>query len=194
MEIFSYVVARDFGFAPNPFHGYCTLSSCKPLVRAKAKIGDFIVGTRAAPNSDEIIYFMRVTEMLTFQQYWDDPRFEQKRPFFFGNLADAFGDNIYHKDIHGNWIQEDSHHAYEDGTPCEGNIRKDTKSDCVLISNDFTYWGRASVTVPFDLKLLVKAGPGHKSPIFDEGFKSKFLLWVNQQQSGILGLPLDWRG
>lgn len=27
---YSYVVARDFGFAPNPFNGFLTLATCKP--------------------------------------------------------------------------------------------------------------------------------------------------------------------
>ena len=29
MSLFSYVVARDTGFAPNPSGGYCTLANCK---------------------------------------------------------------------------------------------------------------------------------------------------------------------
>src|SRR5712671_5339411 len=33
MRLYSYVVARDFGFAPNPFFGVCTLATCKPDIR-----------------------------------------------------------------------------------------------------------------------------------------------------------------
>ncbi|WP_225761747.1 hypothetical protein [Acinetobacter sp. Marseille-P8610] len=33
MKIFSYVVSRDFGFAPNPFFNFCTLATCKPKIR-----------------------------------------------------------------------------------------------------------------------------------------------------------------
>ena len=38
MKLFSYVVARDFAFAPNPFHGYCTLATCKPIIRRVTQV------------------------------------------------------------------------------------------------------------------------------------------------------------
>ena len=44
MKIYSYIVKRDYGFAPNPFYGYCTLATCKPVIRKHAEIGDIIVG------------------------------------------------------------------------------------------------------------------------------------------------------
>ena len=34
---YSYIVARDFGFAPNPFNGVLTLATCKPIVRKGAE-------------------------------------------------------------------------------------------------------------------------------------------------------------
>ena len=43
-KVYMYVVDRDFGFAPNPFHGFCTLATCKPRTRRVAKVGDWIVG------------------------------------------------------------------------------------------------------------------------------------------------------
>jgi hypothetical protein len=47
MRLFSYVVARDYGFAPNPFHRHCTLATCKPGIRARAAVGDWVIGTGA---------------------------------------------------------------------------------------------------------------------------------------------------
>ena len=44
-RLYSYVVVSDHGFAPNPFHGYCTLANCKPRIRWRAQPGDWIVGT-----------------------------------------------------------------------------------------------------------------------------------------------------
>ena len=32
-RVYMYVVDRDFGFAPNPFHGVRTLATCKPPIR-----------------------------------------------------------------------------------------------------------------------------------------------------------------
>lgn len=40
MKLFSYVVAREYGFAPNPFFGWCTLATCKPKIRVTAEVGD----------------------------------------------------------------------------------------------------------------------------------------------------------
>ena len=44
MKLFSYILARDFGFAPNPFYSICSLATCKPIIRKKAQIGDWIIG------------------------------------------------------------------------------------------------------------------------------------------------------
>ena len=41
---YSYIVARDFGFAPNPFNAVLTLATCKPIVRKGAEVGDFVIG------------------------------------------------------------------------------------------------------------------------------------------------------
>ena len=44
MAIYSYIITRDYGFAPNPFYGICTLATCKPRVRNNAQIGDWVLG------------------------------------------------------------------------------------------------------------------------------------------------------
>jgi hypothetical protein len=38
MTVFSYVVAKDGGFAPKPFHAFCTLACCKPKIRETASV------------------------------------------------------------------------------------------------------------------------------------------------------------
>ncbi|MCY4463553.1 MAG: hypothetical protein OXC26_24640 [Albidovulum sp.] len=42
--MYIYVVDRDFGFAPNPFHGVRTLACCKPGIRSPAQVGDWVFG------------------------------------------------------------------------------------------------------------------------------------------------------
>lgn len=64
MRVFSYVVVSDSGFAPNPFHGTCTLASCKPLIRRSAKSGDLIVGMSS--RCERVVYAMRVGSVLGF--------------------------------------------------------------------------------------------------------------------------------
>ena len=82
MKLYSYVVARDFGFAPNPFFGICTLATCKARIRCTAKVGDWIVGTGSTDFELEgrLVYAMRVSEIASYDEYWDDPRFQMKRP------------------------------------------------------------------------------------------------------------------
>ena len=41
MRLHSYVVARDYGFAPNPFLGVCTLATCKPKSAPPWELGFF---------------------------------------------------------------------------------------------------------------------------------------------------------
>ena len=43
-KAYSYIVAREYIFAPNPFFGVLTLATCKPGIRYSAEIGDFIIG------------------------------------------------------------------------------------------------------------------------------------------------------
>ena len=78
-KAFSYVVARDYGFAPNPFYGVLTLATCKPIIRNNAQVNDFIIGNATAANDNKLIFMAKVTEVTTFDDYWLDPRFQCKK-------------------------------------------------------------------------------------------------------------------
>src|SRR5713226_3129081 len=97
MKLFSYVVARDYGFAPNPFFGCCTLATCKPNIRKHAQVGDWVLGTgsKGYGLDGHLVFAMKIVEALSYERYWDDPRFRQKRPNLRGSVKQAFGDNIY---------------------------------------------------------------------------------------------------
>lgn len=198
VKLFSYVVARDFGFAPNPFYGSCTLATCKPKIRETANAGDWVIGTGTGSKrwkrGDNIVYSMRVTEVLTFNEYWADPRFQQKKPYLIGSKKQAFGDNIYFSDDQtGQWHQENSHHSYADGSPNQLNIAHDTQVDRVLISFDYIYWGGDGPTLPAHLcGKLCKQGPGHKCN-FPDDFTNDVITWIRaQKKSGYIGAPLHW--
>ena len=61
------------------------------------------------------------------------------------------GDNIYHKDDNDSWIQEDSHHSHPDGTANPVNLGRDTgRTDQVLVSNYFLYFGDEALPVDLD--------------------------------------------
>lgn len=173
MDGFFYVVARDFGFAPNPFHGTCTLATCKPTIRRVASVGDWIfgIGGRRLKAAGRLIFAMEVAETMTFNEYWEDPRFRAKRPVRNGSRKMLLGDNIYHSDPEsGPWIQEDSHHSRPDGTPNPDNVTHDTQTDRVLVGFPFYYFGRGAPVIPPDLLIALRYsnGQGHRRRSLDE--------------------------
>lgn len=198
MRLFSYVVARDYGFAPNPFYGFCSLATCKPRIRNTARAGDYVVGTgsKAHGAHGRLVYAMRVSETLTYSQFWHDPRFRPKRPNLRGSLKQAYGDNIYHRGAGGEWVQIDSHHSLPSGAPNVHNILNDTQSDRVLIAEEYAYWGHAGPRIDQRFRDYggddVCAGRNHRSN-FRGNLVAEFLDWLgNLDACGYIGEPTDW--
>jgi hypothetical protein len=199
VRVFSYKMVRDFGFAPNPFHGVCTLATCKPGVRASAKPGHIVVACGSTGNGlpGRVICILRIAGKCTFQEYWEDPRFALKRPFFKGSLSRAYGDNIYHHDAEGRWIQERSHHSFADGTANEQNLHQDTGSDNVLWSDDFAYFGKTAPPIPNHLRDF---GGDDLYPTvrdyranFSAGLVDAVDAWFRTlPRRGCLGRPVAW--
>ena len=195
---FSYVVAEDYGFAPNPFHGFCTLATCKPKIRKAAKDGDWVIGTGSRKTSREgfLVYAMKVAETMTYNEYWEDPRFLRKRPCLRGSNKLAFGDNIYFHDGR-KWCQQDSHHSKKDGAPEMKNVNHDTKTDRVLIATEYVYWGEKGPEIPAGFRDyggedICKKGPGHKCR-FSEELVAEFIEWcLRPPARGCLGRPRKW--
>jgi hypothetical protein len=198
VRLYSYVVARDFGFAPNPFYGFCTLATCKPDIRRTAQIGDWVVGTGSKSKSRDghLVFAMRVTEAMTFDVYWTDPRFASKRPALSGSLKQAFGDNIYHRQA-GAWSLENSHHSMRDGTANPENVEHDTRTDRVLVSDHFTYWGGEGPEVPaafrdWDGVDVCLGRQGHRCRFPDE-LVAQLVQWLEEMgMDGYRGKPGDW--
>ena len=198
MRLFSYVVARDYGFAPNPFFGVCTLATCKPRIRRVSSMGDWIIGTGSSQKGRQgyLVYAMRITETMTFNEYWKDGRFQRKKPNLRGSKKQAFGDNIYFKDEAGQWHQQNSHHSREDGSSNPHNISQDTKADRVLLSKDYSYWGGAGSEIPTRFRDYdgydICAMRNHKS-LFPEKLAKDFVEWLGGLDThGYRGAPLDW--
>jgi hypothetical protein len=199
VTLYSYVVARDYGFAPNPFFGVCTLATCKPLIRRAAQVGDWVVGTgsKGYKLDGRVVFAMKVAETLTFDEYWSDPRFRNKRPNLHGSLKQAFGDNIYHRNRKtGRWVQMDSHHSHRDGTPNSGNIRHDAQAPRVLIGIEFSYWGGKGPKIPARFRNFkgadVCAHRGHKNR-FPEGMAEAFIAWLQERgETGFISPPAEF--
>ena len=194
-KLHSYTVARDYGFAPNPFHGFCTLATCKPVLRNSAAVGDWIVGTDSTTEgrTGRLVFAMCVSEAMPFDQYWNDPRFLGKRPFMYGSMESAYGDNIYSRDPSTKeWRQIDSHHSYDDWSLNPNNVRRDTKADRVLISEEFIYWGGDGPTVSSFGGHNLRCRRGHKSN-FPPEVVQDFISWIRGSgDRGYRGSPKGW--
>ena len=188
--LYSYVLVTDSGLAPNPYHGYCTLAVCKPKIRLKAQVGDIVVGTGSAAHhvqrGDQVIYAMCVSEVLTTAQYWNDPRFEVKKPNKSSNIH-RVGDNIYEPLDTGEWKQLASLH-------CVHDVETDLSVQTVLVSDNFVYFGTDSPSLPQELvegsECLIKRGPGHRAESREKVI-AKFKGWIEDLGgwSGVRGNP-----
>ncbi len=189
MTYYSYVIPRDYGFAPNPYFGYCTLATCKPVVRRVAQVGDWIAAYGSAVHqlNGMLVFLMRIQETLTFDEYWQDSRFRCKRPVFNKSVTYMYGDNIYHH-VNGNWVQEPSHHSLPDRINYN-NLNRDTRTNRVLIAEEFYYFGDCAIHVPSEFMALVWHGRNHGAIRNDE-YISNFVCYIRQNYSiGIHGLP-----
>ena len=199
MTYFSYKLEHDFGLAPNPFGGYCTLAVCKPDIRRNKnlKIGDWIIGTgsKKLEALNKLIFAMKLEEKLTFEKYWEDPSFQNKKPVLNGSLVQMYGDNIYHKDLKtGEWIQENSAHSLEGGKPNLNHIKKDTGGKYVLISTKFYYFGNNAPNIPKRFIDICCKGRNMKSSSIPVEIAEKFILWLESNYTiGIHGDPISWK-
>ena len=191
MTLYSYVVAYDHGFAPNPFHGVCTVACCKPDIRRTAKVGDFIVGLAPAHAGNRVVFAMTVDETLGFEDYWHDERFRSKRPDRTQQDERFLGDNIYHRDEAGAWQQEPSNHSRKDGRQHQRHTDHDIGGRNVLIGRDFIYWGGAGPSLPDNLKGII-VGRGRRSRSNDR-YIPEFIEWFNSfSERGLRAWPSNW--
>ncbi len=202
MRLFVYVVVHDTGFAPNPFFGYCTLATCKPGIRQRAAVGDWIVGIGSVQRGQEggLVYAMRVGEALCFDEYWHDERFVLKRPGRSERREQRCGDNIYHRHSRTReWIQEPGYHSRNDGTSDPDHIRRDTHPPQALVATEFAYYGAAAVDIPhrfrsWDDSDYFGSIRGYRCN-FPRNLQTEFTTWLRERAAeagGLAGDPLDW--
>ncbi len=181
-RLYSYTIPHDDGAAPNPFRGLCTLAICKPEIRRKAEVGDWVVGLGSvnAPSGNlggKMVYAMRVDQILTLRDYdrlapthWPDRIPDLNSPI----IPNRLGDCIY---------------DYSNGVPVQrpgvhgpANMKTDLRGLNVLLSRHFFYLGKNAIALPAALFGIVHQTQSHKvnanAPLVEP-----FVTWV-----GSLGL------
>lgn len=200
MNCFRYKMDHDYGFAPNPFHGVMSLATCKGTqVRNNShlQVGDWVVGlgSVAMGNLGRIIYVMQVEEKITFDQYWEDPRFQIKKPIINGTLVQMYGDNAYHT-VKNIVIQEPCAHSLDDGSVNEEHLRRDSEGKYVLLSKHFYYFGDRCPLIPEEFSYINNDSRGTKFlDLHNEDAKiNAFVNWLDDTYGvGIHGDPCNWK-
>ncbi len=191
MRVFVYKLVHDTGFAPNPFHGWCTLACCKPRIRSSASVGDWVVGLTPNALGARLAFFMRVEEKLTFDRFFTDPRFAAKKP------ADASGqppirrcgDNCYEPVGDGEYRQLACTHSLNDGEDPQLKAW-DLSGRFVLAGREFGYFGVDAVPLDPILAFMVP-GRGHRVNFSDNELK-RILAYIQRQRRGLRGRPRHW--
>jgi hypothetical protein len=199
MRYYSYKIEHDFGLAPNPFWGYCTLAVCKGQIRASKKLqnGDWIIGTgsKELKKLHHLIFLMQVQDKIEMNDYWNDPKFQIKKPVLNGSLTQMYGDNVYHRDSETNeWIQEDCAHSLDNGVTHSDHLIADTSGKYVLISKKFYYFGDNCPKIPDEFLSVCCESRGYITDKIPLDIAEKFIDWVkNQYPIGIHGDPINWK-
>jgi hypothetical protein len=108
-----------------------------------------------------------------------------------GTLTAMFGDNFYHKDQAGIWIQEDSAHSNPDGSINYNHLNTDTNGYNALISEHFYYFGDNAPSIPKELSGICHSTQGHK--MVDSQLSIDFIKWLTSNfHRGRHGTPLNW--
>ncbi|MDR2056014.1 MAG: hypothetical protein LBQ10_09145 [Desulfovibrio sp.] len=201
MTLYSYIVAHDMGFAPNPFHGVCTLACCKPVVRRACAAGDWIVGITPKRCGHKLVYAMKVEQKILFEDYWKD--YAEKRADLSTTMGKC-GDNIYEPLGHNRWRQHPSFHSepkfskarefsltQEKGKGIQTVQEWDLSGEYVLLAREFVYYGVDAIELPDGLRDTLPAGRGYRCNFPAETLDA-WEDYVKPHLRGRQGYPPSW--
>lgn len=81
-HVHCYAMTSDVGMAPHMSEGLLSLALCKPRIRERARVGDYLlgfVGTHSFSERGWVRYIARVTEVVSRQRYYTDPQYSRRR-------------------------------------------------------------------------------------------------------------------
>jgi hypothetical protein len=176
MKAYVYVIATDRGSAPNYEPPCTTLAVCKPDIRRCAPIGSLVLAFTGSTLSREphaVCWAGVIEDRLTFAEYWDDQRFEGKKPH-----RSATPDNIYEPDgMHFRQVPNSTHDA--------GDVTTDLSGKYVLLFNEIWHFGATGPILPSDFGLRMIGGR-RRHRVHDLSSERWVALreWLNKQVRG----------
>lgn len=208
-KIYSYVLPYDFGVAPNPFWGLCTLTVCKPIIRKNAEVGDWVVGTGSVNAecidglesaecidgkrnlSDRLIYAMKICKKIPLNRYDEFCKTTLPNKIPDWNSPDwriRMGDCIY--DYSNETLPPTQRGKYH----TEADRLVDLGGENSLLSNHFYYFGSEAKEIRDDLKVIIKQKQGHRK-IENQDIVERFEEWISEFEANkIYAEPLlHWK-
>jgi hypothetical protein len=129
---------------------------------------------------------MRVSEVLSFDEYYRDSRFQKKKPDVHGTWRQRCGDNMYYRDETGEWRQCRSLHHRNPQVK-----HQDLRHPRVFIAEHFYYFGNKAPDIPPSYADLIWRRQGCKWR-HDPAVVGGFLDWLQANfEPGVLGIPYD---
>jgi hypothetical protein len=174
VRIYTYVIATDAGSAPNYDPPFVTLTVCKPRIRKQATVGDCVLafaGASVNPSDPHaVVWAGVVTEVILLADYWDDPRFANKKP---GRTPRP--DNLY-RQSRGRLVQVPNPIHGPESTPT------DISGKNSLIFDPAWRFGAYGPRLPTDFELRMVGGRrGHRVTTLSADEWRRLRAWLNAQ-------------
>lgn len=174
-RIFRYILRHDGGMAPCVKRGWLTLATCKPRIRASAKVGEWVIGCRPRPEPRGLVVWAgrvaRSVEVGDYQREYSwrtDAIYRAKEGGGFERLCPEY-------------------HPTADG------FRKDTSAPVLIFDRKATwYFGDEACKLPKCLMHLAASGrPDRVNGVTEEDCAALETWLRSIATPGIHGTPRD---
>lgn len=175
-RVWRYVLATDRGYAPCIDDGLLTLCTCKPKIRAGAKVGDWVIGFMPKKlGIGRVAWAGCVSEILSMGEYRE--RYAGRRDAIYRRVG-------WHPDG-----REDLKHYGGSYHNSPKEIARDLRGRRALIFDPFWYWGGdAPVAVPA-VKALAHYHVGQTTKGSTPETIKRLRAWLSRWPPGIHGAP-----
>jgi len=173
-RIFRYILAVDSGIAPCSAARLITLATCKPKIRAAARLHDWVVGFYPSPHPRGLVAWAgRVANILDFGKYEE----------MFRGRPDA----VYRRESQGKFwrLRPDFH-------PSVAEMERDLSAPVLVFEPEQSwYFGDYPRGLPNHLMHLAAQGQGHRVNGATNSDPAALQNWLLERPPGTHGSPRD---